>query len=303
MDKDKQNVGLSLYDAARAAGVNFRQDWVPENKSLVANGLKFHYMEWGNPSNPTMIFLHGFAQQCHSWDFVALAFADRYHIIALDQRGHGDSDWAPDGDYSPETQQKDIEAFVDTLAISQFILMGLSMGGRNSFTYSANNPSRVTALIIVDAGPENVRAGTQNIRNFVEQEDELDSIDAFVDRVIKYNPRRDPIQIRGSIINNLKELPDGKWTWKYDKAIRTPTPQNLSWTSEQAWECIHRIGCPTLVVRGERSDLFREETMNQMRLTIPDCTTVTIPRAGHLVQGDNPVDFVSAVMDFLQLVA
>ena len=299
MDKDKQNVGLSLYDAARAAGVNFRQDWVPENKSLVANGLKFHYMEWGNPSNPTMLFLHGFAQQCHSWDFVALAFADRYHIIALDQRGHGDSDWAPDGDYSPETQQKDIEAFVDTLAISQFILMGLSMGGRNSFTYSANNPSQVTALIIVDAGPENVRAGTQNIRNFVEQEDELDSIDAFVERVIKYNPRRNPIQIRGSIVNNLKELPNGKWTWKYDKLIRSPNFNSKNWPSHRLWKTLLKITCPTLVIRGENSDIFTNATYQNMISYMPMATGKLVKDAGHLVQGDNPSGFLTALRSFL----
>ena len=303
MDKGKQNVGLSLYDAARAVGVNFRQDWVPESKSLVANGLKFHYMEWGNPVNPPMIFLHGFAQQCHSWDFVALAFADRYHIIALDQRGHGDSDWAPDGDYSPETQQKDIEAFVDKLKLNKFILMGLSMGGRNSFTYSANNPTRVKALIIVDAGPENVRAGTQNIRNFVEQEDELDSIDAFVDRVIKYNPRRDPIQIRGSIINNLKELPDGKWTWKYDKVLRSPgrmgNPQDPDVT-KRLWGYVENLQCPTLVVRGDKSDIIATNTADEMAARIPNGQVAIVENAGHLVMGDNPAEFESAVTKFIE---
>ena len=303
MDKGKQNVGLSLYDAARAVGVNFQQDWVPESKSLVANGLKFHYMEWGNPANPTMIFLHGFAQQCHSWDFVALAFADRYHIIALDQRGHGDSDWAPDGDYSPETQQKDIEAFVDKLKLNKFILMGLSMGGRNSFTYSANNPTRVKALIIVDAGPENVRAGTQNIRNFVEQEDELDSIDAFVDRVIKYNPRRDPIQIRGSIINNLKELPDGKWTWKYDKVLRSPgrmgNPQDPDVTN-RLWGYVENLQCPTLVVRGDKSDIIATNTADEMAARIPNGQVAIVEDAGHLVMGDNPAGFESAVTNFIE---
>ena len=218
----EQSQGLSLYEAAREVGVTFEKEWEPESKSVQVNNMNFSYLEWGNPSNPVMVLLHGFAQQSHSWDFVALSFADRYRIIALDQRGHGDSDWASDGDYTPETQQKDIEAVVDKLGLEEFVLMGLSMGGRNSFTYAASNPNKVKALIIVDAGPENVRAGTQNIRNFVEQDDELDSIDAFVDRVIKYNPRRDPVQIRGSIVNNLRELPNGKWTWKYDKILRSP---------------------------------------------------------------------------------
>ena len=139
---------------------------------------------------------------------------------------------------------------MEELKLDEFILMGLSMGGRNSFTYAANNPEKVKALIIVDAGPENVRAGTQNIRNFVEQEDELDSIDAFVERVIKYNPRRDPIQIRGSIVNNLKQLPTGKWTWKYDKLLRSAGRMGRKQEPEvtdRLWKYVESLSCPTLV--------------------------------------------------------
>ena len=303
MSNENQASGLTLYEAAKAVGVNFRKNWAPESKTLIANGLKLHYLEWGDPSNPTMLLLHGFAQQCHSWDFVALAFADRYRIIALDQRGHGDSDWASDGDYSPETQQKDIEAFVNSLGIQKFVLMGLSMGGRNSFTYAANNPDRVEALIIVDAGPENVRTGTQNIRNFVEQEDELDSIDAFVDRVIKYNPRRDPIQIRGSIVNNLRELPNGKWTWKYDKILRSPGrmggTQDPDMTN-RLWNYVESLQCPTLVVRGDKSDIIATNTADEMANRIPNGKVAIVENAGHLVMGDNPSGFESAVTQFIK---
>ncbi|MBI51067.1 MAG: hypothetical protein CL781_07045 [Chloroflexi bacterium] len=303
MSNENQASGLTLYEAAKSVGVNFRKNWAPESKTLIANGLKLHYLEWGDPSNPTMLLLHGFAQQCHSWDFVALAFADRYRIIALDQRGHGDSDWASDGDYSPETQQKDIEAFVNSLGIQRFVLMGLSMGGRNSFTYAANNPDRVEALIIVDAGPENVRTGTQNIRNFVEQEDELDSIDAFVDRVIKYNPRRDPIQIRGSIVNNLRELPNGKWTWKYDKILRSPGrmagTQDPDMTN-RLWNYVESLQCPTLVVRGDKSDIIATNTADEMANRIPNGKVAIVENAGHLVMGDNPSGFESAVTQFIK---
>ena len=294
--------GLSLHDAAREAGVSFSKDWTPQSKEIKANNMNFHYLEWGDENNPVILMLHGFAQQAHSWDFVALAFADRYRVIALDQRGHGDSDWAKDGDYTPETQQIDIRAVVDKLGLNNFILMGLSMGGRNSFTYAANNPDKVNALIIVDAGPENVRAGTQNIRNFVEQEDELDSIDAFVDRVIKYNPRRDPIQIRGSIVNNLKQLPNGKWTWKYDKILRSAgrmgKPQDPEMT-KRLWSYVEGLQCPTLVVRGDRSDIIATDTADEMHKKIPNGNLAIVPNAGHLVMGDNPSGFEKAVSKFI----
>ena len=297
-----ESQGLSLHNAAREAGVSFSQEWQPESKSVKTNGLNFHYLEWGDPSKPLILMLHGFAQQAHSWDFVALAFADRFRIIALDQRGHGDSDWASDGDYTPETQQIDIAAIVQELSLDEFVLMGLSMGGRNSFTYAANNPEKVKALIIVDAGPENVRAGTQNIRRFVEQDDELDSIDAFVDRVVSYNPRRDPIQIRGSIVNNLRELPNGKWTWKYDKILRSPGRMGRAQDpdmTKRLWGYVENLNCPTLVVRGDRSDIIATDTADEMQKRIPNGKLAIIENAGHLVMGDNPSGFEKAVTKFI----
>lgn len=292
---------LSLHDAARAMGVKFANDALPQNRFISANGMRFHYLEWGNPDNPPMMLLHGFAQTCHSWDFVALGFSDQYRVIVLDQRGHGDSDWAPDGDYSPETQQKDISAIVENLGIQDFILMGLSMGGRNSFTYAANNPGKVKALVVVDAGPQNMQQGTQNIRNFVQQEDELDSVDAFVQRVLKYNPRRPAEQIRGSIMHNLKQLPNGKWTWKYDKALRTPGRRMGSDadTEKRLWGYLESLQCPTLLVRGGASDIIAMETVDKMHKAIPNSRIATIEGAGHLVMGDSPSGFQNAVNDFL----
>ncbi|MDE2687376.1 MAG: alpha/beta hydrolase [Chloroflexota bacterium] len=301
MSSQASTQGLSLHDAARAMGVQFANDNVPQDKFVDANGLRFHYLEWGNPDNPPMLLLHGFAQTCHSWDFVALGFSDDYHVIVLDQRGHGDSDWAPDGDYSPETQQKDISAVVDALGLEGFVLMGLSMGGRNSFTYAANNPGKVKALVIVDAAPQNMTQGTDNIRNFVQQDDELESVDAFVDRVLQFNPRRDRQQVRGSILHNLKELPNGNWTWKYDRALRRPGRRMGSDpdTEQRLWGYIRSLQCPTLLVRGGASDIVALDTADRMHQAIPNSRLATIEGAGHLVMGDSPSGFQNAVTEFI----
>lgn len=282
-------------------GVRFANDNAPQDKFVTANGMRFHYLEWGSAANPPMLLLHGFAQTCHSWDFVALGFSDDYRVIVLDQRGHGDSDWAADGDYSPETQQNDISAVVSEIGLEKFTLMGLSMGGRNSFTYAANNPDRVRALVIVDAGPQNMQQGTQNIRNFVQQDDELDSVDAFVERVLKYNPRRPPDQIRGSIMHNLKQLPNGKWTWKYDKRLRSPGRRMGSdpETEKRLWGYLEALQCPTLLVRGGASDIIAMDTADKMHAVIPNSQLSTIEGAGHLVMGDSPSGFQRAVTEFL----
>ena len=301
MTTQAANQGLSLHDAARAMSVQFANDNAPQDKFVTANGMRFHYLEWGSAANPPMLLLHGFAQTCHSWDFVALGFSDDYRVIVLDQRGHGDSDWAADGDYSPETQQNDISAVVSEIGLEKFTLMGLSMGGRNSFTYAANNPDRVRALVIVDAGPQNMQQGTQNIRNFVQQDDELDSVDAFVERVLKYNPRRAPEQIRGSIMHNLKQLPNGKWTWKYDKRLRMPGRRMGSdpETEKRLWGYLEALQCPTLLVRGGASDIIAMDTADKMHAVIPNSQLATIEGAGHLVMGDSPAGFQRAVTEFL----
>ena len=302
MTTTPQSQGLSLHDAARAQGVTFEREAVPEDRYVEANGMRFHYLDWGNHDAPDMLLLHGFAQTCHSWDFVALAFCDRYHVVALDQRGHGDSDWSESGDYSPETQQEDIAAVVSAIGHRNFVLMGLSMGGRNSFTYAATHPEEVRALVVVDAGPQNMRAGSQKIRNFVQQEDELDSVEHFVQRVLQFNPLRDPVQVRGSILHNLKELPNGKWTWKYDKRFRQPGGRRFQQDpqiTERLWGYMESLACPTLVVRGAQSDIIALDTADGMHKRIPNGRLATVENAGHLVMGDNPSGFERAVTGFL----
>ena len=286
-----QSMGLGLYDAARAMGVPFTKENQPTNRTVHANGMEFNYLEWGSPGNPKILMLHGVSQQAHSWDFVSLALSDRFHIIALDQRGHGDSDWASDGDYSIEAQQSDIDAVVDALGLNGFMLMGHSMGGRNSYVWASRHPKTLDGLVIVDTGPQGQREGRDRIQRFQQLPDELDSFEEFADRVQEYTGRaRD--QVLGALQYSIRERPDGKWSWKYDKVLRTPGQRAPGWEADRLWECVQKIDCPTLVVRGERSDIFAEDTMNRMRDEIADCAIATIPRAGHLVQGDNPADFL-----------
>ena len=292
------SLGLTLYDAARQMGVSFSQENEPVDKSVQIDGMNFHYLEWGDPSNPSILMLHGNSQQSHSWDFVSLALSEQFHLIVLDQRGHGDSDWAGDGDYSIEAQQKDIDGFVQAVGLDGFTLMGHSMGGRNSYVWASRHPGALKALIIVDTGPQTQRTGSNRIQQFKELPDELDSFDDFVQRVQEYTGRTQE-QVLGALKYSIRQRSDGKWTWKYDKIMRTPGARPPGWTSEQLWDCVGKIDCPTLVLRGDRSDIFADDTMHRMEQVIPDCTTVTISNAGHLVQGDNPAEFLVEVGKFL----
>ena len=291
------SLGLTLHQAARQKGVTFTRENEPTDRSVPANGMNFHYLEWGQPGNPLIVMLHGGSQQAHSWDFVSLPLSEDYHIIALDQRGHGDSDWAEDGDYTVEAHQGDIDGFVAAMGLSNFHLIGHSMGGRNSYVWASRHPELLKSLVIVDTGPVAQSRGRNRIQNFRELPDELDSFEEFADRVQEYTGRSRE-QTLGALKYSIRQRADGKWSWKYDKLLRTPGRQGPAWSSEQLWDAVAKITCPTLVVRGGDSDIFADETMQRMQQVIANCATVTVPHAGHLVAGDNPVDFLAAVRNF-----
>ena len=291
------SLGLTLHQAARQKGVSFTQENEPVDRNVRVNGMNFHYLEWGQQGNPLVVMLHGGSQQAHSWDFVSLPLSEDFHIIAMDQRGHGDSDWATDGDYTIEAHQRDIDGFVSALGLGNFHLIGHSMGGRNSYVWASRNPDKLRSLVIVDTGPVAQSRGRNRIQNFRELPDELDSFEEFADRVQEYTGRTRE-QTLGALKYSIRERADGKWTWKYDKLLRTPGRQGPVWSQEQLWEAVAKITCPTLVVRGGNSDIFADETMREMQQVIPCCEIVTVPGAGHLVAGDNPVDFLAAVRSF-----
>ena len=292
------SLGLSLHEAARRMGVPFTVENEPVDRFVKVNGINLHYLEWGDTDRPAILMLHGISQQAHSWDFISLPLSVDYRVIALDQRGHGDSDWSPNGNYSTDIYVGDIEGFVGAMRLENFHLMGHSMGGRNSLAWASGRPGILKSLTIVDTGPETQRRGQNRIQQFRELPDELDTLDEFASRVMEYTGRNRE-QTMGALKYSIRQRQDGKWTWKYDKAMRVSGFRAPTWTPEQLWDGWRKIDCPALVVRGVRSDIFADETMVRMAEEHPDCTTVTVENAGHLVQGDNPPDFLAAVRGLL----
>ena len=132
------------------------------------NGLKLHYLDWGREGLPPMVLLHGFSAHAHYWDGFAAKMRDNFHVYALDQRGHGDSEWATD--YGPETMPADFASFVDQLGLDRFVLLGHSMGGGVAFRYAASHPERIENLIIVDSSlPSPDRPAVPNRHNSVQR--------------------------------------------------------------------------------------------------------------------------------------
>jgi pimeloyl-ACP methyl ester carboxylesterase len=294
---------VSLFEAAARTGTTVAARREPVSRFLDVQGLNLHHLDWGSDDKPPMLCIHGSAQNAHMWDFTALAFCDRYHIVAIDQRGHGDSEWASDHNYSPDAYLGDITGIVDALGFSSPILMGLSMGGRSAIAYTAANPNAVRALIVVDVGPESSSRGEGAVSSFVTQSDVLDSFEQFVARVIEYSPLRPEWQIRSSLRHSLRQLSDGRWTWKYDSFLRDPARRSRQAETRQdpaaRWKLWEGVQCPALLVRGERSNMLDADDAARMIERNSNSELVEIPDAGHRVPGDNPVDFERAVREFL----
>ena len=291
-----------LATTAVRAGFSFDESQVvlPQSREFHLGRMRFHYLDWGNKHRPTIVFLHGGALTAHTWDLVCLALRDDFHCVALDQRGHGDSDWAADGDYSIGAALADSKGFVDHLGLDKFILVGMSLGAINSLAFAAAHPERLSHLVIIDAGPEMRRPGSSRIRDFVTQVQETVTVEAIIEKALEFNPRRDPKILRRSLMHNLRQQPDGTWRWKYDTQRFKALDQEVH-RAERAKlaDGLARIACPALVVRGGESDVFHEEDGIRLAQRLPRGKFVTVPKAGHTVQGDNPKDLVAELRRFL----
>src|SRR5918912_510656 len=289
-----------LASTAIRAGFEFPDVVLPQSREFHVGRMRFHYLDWGNRHLPTIVFLHGGALTAHTWDLVCLAMRDDYHCVALDQRGHGDSDWAHDGDYSIGAALADTKGFVDHLGLDRFILVGMSLGAINSLAFAVAHPERLSHLVIIDAGPEMRRPGSSRIRDFVNDVADVVSIEAIIERALQFNPRRDPNILRRSLMHNLRQLPDGSWRWKYDRSRfqRLNQETHLAERARLA-DGLAAIACPTLVVRGGESDVFHDEDAERLAARLPNSRWVKIPGAGHTVQGDNPKGLVAELRRFL----
>ena len=273
----------------------------PQDKTVNVRGLNLHYLDWGAPGKPWMVLLHGLRGHAHSWDDFSEAMCQDYNVLALDQRGRGYSDWAKDGDYSTEAYVEDMAGFCEALKLESIILVGHSMGGRNSLSFADRYPDKVEKLIIVDMGPVLDPRGGERIRREIGAvPEEFDSFEAVVEHMSGQNRYASEVVLRRRLRYATKELPKGKVGWRYDVAIReqwrlgtTPPPVDL-------WPVVRKITCPTCIVRGADSDILSPEGAKQMVEAMPDAQLIEIQRAGHMVFEDNPDQFIAEARRYLR---
>jgi pimeloyl-ACP methyl ester carboxylesterase len=269
----------------------------PLDRWVMLRGLRFHYLEWGAAAAPPLVLLHGYTSHAHSWDTFSRDLSEHFHIFALDQRGHGESAWTDD--YSAERMIEDVEAFVKALRLSKFDLLGLSMGGRNAYGYAARQLDRLKRLVIVDIGPETMTSGSTRIRQGALANDVFETEEEAIQVARHNNPRAPEAELRHRFRNGLMLRDDGKWTYRYDKALRDPNRPRPQPDPAAHWAMLAQITCPTLLVRGAESDVLSVEVAERMAQTMPNCKLVTVPDAGHSIPLDNPSGFIAAVKPFL----
>ena len=273
----------------------------PSSESTVSSrGFALHYVEWGAPTAPPVILLHGITGHARTWDTLAEALAPQWRVLALDQRGHGDSDSAPDGDYTTGAMADDLAAFADALGYRRFTLLGLSMGGRVAMDFAGAHPDRVERLVIVDIAPEIHPPGMARIRTMIANAPEtIESEEWAVETAMAANPRADVGELRHRVKHALKRTPDGALTWKYARDVREMMRRGTRRDPLELWERLTHITCPTLLVRGAESDVLSPELAQRVVAALPDGRLVEVAAAGHTVPGDRPAEFVEVVRRFL----
>jgi len=264
-------------------------------------GLRFHYRDWPStrPGARDLVLLHGFTGHARSWDAFAAAMTDRYRVLALDQRGHGETAWAPADRYGVEEMAQDLTAFGAALGLKDFTLLGLSMGGMVAMSYAGARPAELAALVIVDIGPEIVAAGSGRIQAGLRASDVFASREAAfaAARAVNSIPPED--HHRHRVDMSLMRTQDGAWTYRYDRALRSPTALRLR-DADAAWRSCAAINVPTLLIRGELSDILSPEVAHRMIEVIPGAQFALVKASGHAVPLDAPDGFLAAARGFLK---
>ena len=192
--------------------------------------------------------------------------AANYRVITPDQRGHGDSEWARDCDYSTDAMAADALAIMQALDLSDPIVMGHSMGGRNTLVMALENPHAAKALVIIDVGPELSERGRKIIGSFIQANEEFDDIEAFVANVRNYDPYRSRQHIERTVKYNLFQRADGKFVSKCDRAPRRLGHTERGGGHTLTLEASAELQMPVLVLRGETSTILEPDAAQRLSL-------------------------------------
>jgi pimeloyl-ACP methyl ester carboxylesterase len=285
----------------------------PASSYYVSQRLRLHYVDWGNEDKPPLLLVHGGRDHARSWDWVARALRDEYHVIAPDLRGHGDSAWSYGGPYTIAEFVLDIAQLIEALHLQPLTIIGHSLGGTVSLHYAGVYPEKVARLVAVEGlGPppklirerlqrpiwERIDAWIEQVRGLsARQARRYPSIDAAATRMREENSSLSEEQARHLTVHGVARNEDGSFSWKFDNYERALFPQR--WDLAEIHSLWARITCPTLLVRGLASWAGDPELDGSLAC-FRDARSVALEGAGHWVHHDRLDEFLKIVREFLQ---
>ena len=268
-----------------------------------ANGLRLHYVDWGNPDRSNLLLVHGWEGTAHYWELVGPVFRKRFHVVAVTLRGRGKSDGDPTGEYRFEDYNTDIWEATQRLGLSRIIFVGASLGGLLALPYAAQHPEQVEKVVQVDIGarlgPSQPRADAGAPPTAPDQFDSLQDAEAWL--------RRKPIHVnitsKGMSImlrEHFRQTADGKWTWKYAhklRAVQRAQAHDVLFPTQ--WHLLPRVSCPVLLIRCDRADSLPVEVAERTRRELPNGTVVEIHGSHHYPFLEVPDEFNKVLANFV----
>ena len=280
-----------------------------------SGGRAVSVLVWGD-GPAEVVFVHGGAQNAHTWDTVALALGRS--AIAVDLPGHGHSSWRTDGAYSPANLADDIARAIETHAPEAQLVVGMSLGGLTSMMLATRHPDLVRRLMMVDITPGVNGEKAKAIIDFVNGPQSFTSFDDLLARTLEFNPTRSVSSLRRGILHNAHQLADGSWQWNYDRTNRhgqddagraDADPANAATGSAMPesgvvasgsevnplWQDFAAVACPLTLVRGSLSPVVDDADVAEAVRLQPELTVHMVDGAGHSVQGDRPVELAELI--------
>jgi pimeloyl-ACP methyl ester carboxylesterase len=248
-----------------------------------------------------VLLLHGGGQTRHSWKGTAGRLASAgWTAITLDTRGHGDSGWSPEGDYTMDAFVADLRAVAATLRVPP-IVIGASLGGLTALVAEGEHPGLLRALVLVDVAPRVEAEGSERIQNFMKGAPEgFATLDEVADAVAAYNPHRRRPRSTDGLRKNVRLRGDGRWYWHWDpQFVEGGAEPRRALNSERLYAAAGAVRVPTLLIRGQLSDILSPEGAAELIDIIPSARYVDVAGTGHMVAGDDNDVFTQALTGFL----
>jgi pimeloyl-ACP methyl ester carboxylesterase len=276
----------------------------PQRFEFDAPELKLVGLRWPatDADRPPVLLLHGGGQTKHSWKNTAARLnADGWAVIALDARGHGDSDWHPNHEYPLDGFVGDLVAFTSTLDRPP-VLVGASLGGITALVAAGEHPGLATALVLVDVVVKIEREGVQRIRQFMTANPNgFQSLEEVADAIAVYNPHRPRPKSLEGLKRNVRQRADGRWYWHWDPAFmaRNDDEPQRQIDRQRLRAAARSLQIPVLLVRGLQSDVVSDRGMADMLELVPHAEIVDVQSAGHMIAGDDNDVFTVKLEQFL----